>query len=66
MPYTVCTGRAQREDAATIVAPDEQSKLDAIERFVEQQIPQRKLERLIIFMSQLFALQKMPSQSVPA
>ena len=39
------TGRAQREgDAATIVAPDEHSKLDAIERFIDQQIPQRKLE----------------------
>ena len=39
------TGRAQREgDAATILAPDEQSKLDAIEKFIEQQIPQRKLE----------------------
>lgn len=38
------TGRAQREgDAATIVAPDEQSKLDAIEKFIDQTIPQRKL-----------------------
>ena len=44
------TGRAQREgDAATILAPDEQSKLDAIERFIEQQIPQRKLERFNYF-----------------
>ena len=44
------TGRAQREgDAATIVAPDEQSKLDAIERFIEQQIPQRKLESFNYF-----------------
>ena len=39
------TGRAQREgDAATIVAPDEQAKLDAIEKFIDQQIPQHKLE----------------------
>lgn len=39
------TGRAQREgDAATIVAPDEQSKLDAIEKFIDQNIPQRRLE----------------------
>ena len=38
------TGRAQREgDAATIVA-DEQAKLDAIEKFIDQQIPQHKLE----------------------
>ena len=44
------TGRAQREgDAATIVAPDEQSKLDAIERFIELQIPQRKLESFNYF-----------------
>ncbi len=44
------TGRAQREgDAATIVAPDEQIKLDAIERFIEQQIPQRKLESFNYF-----------------
>jgi len=39
------TGRAQREgDAATILAPDEESKLDAIEKFIDQLIPQRKLE----------------------
>ncbi|MGB0258883.1 MAG: DEAD/DEAH box helicase [Coraliomargarita sp.] len=39
------TGRAQREgDAATILAPDEQSKLDAIEKFIDAQIPQRKLD----------------------
>ncbi|WP_269526790.1 DEAD/DEAH box helicase [Coraliomargarita parva] len=39
------TGRAQREgDAATILAPDEESKLHAIEKFIDQQIPQRKLE----------------------
>lgn len=39
------TGRAQREgDAATIIAPDEVSKLDAIERFIDQQIPQCRLE----------------------
>ena len=39
------TGRAQRDgDAATIIAPDEHSKLDAIERFIDQQIPQRRLE----------------------
>ena len=38
------TGRAQREgDAATLVAPDEQSKLDAIEKFIDQPIPQKKL-----------------------
>ena len=39
------TGRAQREgDAATILAPDEQSKLDAIEKLIDQAIPQRRLE----------------------
>jgi ATP-dependent RNA helicase RhlE len=39
------TGRAQREgDAATILAPDETSKIDAIEKFIDQQIPQRRLE----------------------
>jgi len=39
------TGRAQRDgDAATIVAPDEQAKLDAIEKFIDQKITQRKLD----------------------
>lgn len=39
------TGRAQREgDAATILAPDEESKLIAIEKFIEQNIPQRRLD----------------------
>ena len=39
------TGRAQREgDAATILAPDEESKLVAIEKFIDQQIPQRRLD----------------------
>ncbi|NCG09371.1 MAG: DEAD/DEAH box helicase [Verrucomicrobia bacterium] len=39
------TGRAQREgDAATILAPDETAKIDAIEKFIDQPIPQRKLE----------------------
>lgn len=39
------TGRAQQEgDAATLLAPDEQSKIDAIEAFIDQPIPQRKLE----------------------
>lgn len=39
------TGRARKEgDAATIVAPDEVSRLDAIEKFIEQPIPQRRLE----------------------
>ncbi|MEM1222891.1 MAG: DEAD/DEAH box helicase [Verrucomicrobiota bacterium] len=39
------TGRAKRDgDAATIVAPDEQAKLDAIEKFIDAQIPQKKLE----------------------
>jgi ATP-dependent RNA helicase RhlE len=39
------TGRAQREgDAATIVAPDEHSKLDAIEKLIDQRIAQRRLE----------------------
>lgn len=44
------TGRAQREgDAATIVAPDEQAKLDAIEKFIDQNIPQRRLENFNYF-----------------
>ena len=39
------TGRAQREgDAMTLVAPDEQAKLDAIEKFIDQPIKQRKFE----------------------
>lgn len=39
------TGRAQREgDAATILAPDETSKIEAIEKFIDQKILQRKLE----------------------
>jgi len=39
------TGRAKREgDAATIIAPDEHSKLDAIEKLIDQTIPQRRLE----------------------
>ncbi len=39
------TGRAQRDgDAFTLVAPDEQSHLDAIEKFIDQRIPQRSLE----------------------
>lgn len=39
------TGRAQREgDAATILAPDETAKIDAIEKFIDQPIPQRRLE----------------------
>ncbi len=39
------TGRAQKEgDAMTILAPDEQSRLDAIEKFIDQRIPQRRLE----------------------
>ncbi|MFU8848880.1 MAG: DEAD/DEAH box helicase [Opitutales bacterium] len=39
------TGRAQREgDAATIIAPDEHSKLDAIEKLIDQRIPQCRLE----------------------
>lgn len=39
------TGRARREgDAMTIIAPDEHSKLDAIEKLIDQQIPQRRLE----------------------
>lgn len=39
------TGRARTEgDAATILAPDEQAKLDAIEKFIDAKIPQRKLD----------------------
>lgn len=48
------TGRAKQEgDAMTIVAPDEQSRLDAIERFIEQKIPQRKLENFNYFQEPL-------------
>lgn len=44
------TGRAQREgDAATIVAPDEQSKLVAIEKLIDQEIPQLKLDTFNYF-----------------
>ena len=39
------TGRARKEgDAATILAADEYSRLEAIERFIDQSIPQRRLE----------------------
>jgi ATP-dependent RNA helicase RhlE len=39
------TGRAQKEgDAATLVALDEMSHLDAIEKLIDQAIPQQKLE----------------------
>ena len=39
------TGRAQREgDAATILAPEEQPKLDAIEKLIGANIPQCRLE----------------------
>ena len=39
------TGRAQREgDAATLVALDEFSHLEAIEKLIDQAIPQQKLE----------------------
>jgi hypothetical protein len=31
------------------VAPDEQSKLDAIEKFIDQPIPQKKLENFNYF-----------------
>jgi superfamily II DNA/RNA helicase len=44
------TGRARKEgDAATLLAPDEQSKIDAIEALIGQQIPQRKLEHFNYF-----------------
>lgn len=44
------TGRARKEgDAATLLAPDEQSKISAIETFIGQPIPQRKLERFNYF-----------------
>jgi ATP-dependent RNA helicase RhlE len=39
------TGRAQKEgDAATLVALDEMSHLDAIEKLIDQAIPQQKLK----------------------
>ncbi len=39
------TGRARRDgDAMTIVAPDEQNHLESIEKFIDQLIPQRRLE----------------------
>ena len=39
------TGRAQKEgDAATLVALDELSHLDSIEKLIDQKIPQQKLE----------------------
>ena len=39
------TGRAQKEgDAATLVALDEFSHLEAIEKLIDQKIPQQKLE----------------------
>lgn len=48
------TGRAQQEgDAATLLAPDEQSKIDAIEAFIGQPIPQRKLEHFNYFQEPL-------------
>ena len=48
------TGRARREgDAATLLAPDEQSKVDAIEALIGQPIPQRKLEGFNYFQEPL-------------
>lgn len=48
------TGRAQQEgDAATLLAPDEQSKIDAIEALIGQPIPQRKLEGFNYFQDPL-------------
>lgn len=44
------TGRAKREgDAATLLAPDEQSKIDAIEALIGQPVPQRKLKNFNYF-----------------
>lgn len=44
------TGRAQKEgDAATLLAPDEQSKIDAIEALIGQAIPQRRLDNFNYF-----------------
>ena len=44
------TGRARQEgDAATLLAPDEQSKIDAIEAFIGKSIPQRKLDNFSYF-----------------
>lgn len=44
------TGRARREgDAATLLAPEEQSKIDAIEALIGQPILQRKLESFNYF-----------------
>ncbi len=44
------TGRAKQEgDAATLLAPDEQSKIDAIEKLIDQPIKQRKLENFNYF-----------------
>ncbi|MGK0310293.1 MAG: superfamily II DNA/RNA helicase [Lentimonas sp.] len=48
------TGRAQKEgDAATLLAPDEQSKIDAIEALIHQPIKQRKLENFNYFQEPL-------------
>ena len=48
------TGRAKQEgDAATLLAPDEQSKIDAIEAFIDQPIPQRRLENFNYFQEPL-------------
>ena len=48
------TGRAQKEgDAATLLAPDEQSRIDAIEALIGQPIPQRRLEHFNYFQEPL-------------
>ena len=57
------TGRAQKEgDAATLLAPDEQSKIDAIEALIGQPILQRKLENFDYFQEPLI---RSESSSVP-
>ena len=56
---------AQREgDAATILAPDEQSKLDAIE-LIDQAIPQRHSKASTICTSRIFAKMSASQTSPP-
>ena len=57
------TGRAQREgDAATILAPEEQPKLDAIEKLIGANIPQCRLEDFNYFYEP--SIQKKPPPSL--
>ena len=58
------TGRAQKEgDAATLVALDEMSHLDSIEKLIGMHIPQRRLEGFNYIQEPI--IREMPSENQP-